>query len=196
MHEPKTSPAVGQMFFAGFGTLWMIGWCLQRHGADIPTLTLILLAGSTIFLWAWCEFRAGTSDAEARVGSSIHITRRRAFRRVNLIQWLAIGIANVTLDAIGYTEWIVPAVILIVGVHFIPLARVFRSPQQYITGVALIVVALGYPWMASGGPNYPAGEFATGGILWISALYGFLRNRLSKVPTLSSERERLMPKDG
>jgi hypothetical protein len=165
------------MFLAGFGTLWMIGWCRQMHGVDIPTLTVIVLAGSTNFLWALCEFRRGMSAHDMSVEPSIEISQRRAFRRVNLIQWLAIGVANIVLNAAGYVELIVPAVILIVGLHFIPLARAFRSRQHdwhrqhYVTGGALIAVALAYPWMAGGGPNYPKGEFATGSILWISAIY-------------------------
>jgi hypothetical protein len=64
--------------------------------------------------------------------------------------------------------------------HLIPLARIFHAPRHYVTGIALIVVALAYPWMNGGGPNYPSGEFATGAILWISALYTSLRGHLGK----------------
>jgi hypothetical protein len=34
--------------------------------------------------------------------------------------------------------------------------------------------------MAGGGPNYHSGEFATGAILWISALYTLLRGQLGR----------------
>lgn len=191
MYSPKAGPATGQMFFAGFGTLWMIDWCLQRHGADLPTLTLIVLAGSTIFLWAWCEFQQGNAEAKVRVESSRYRAWQRAFRWVNVMQWLAVLVANIALNAVGHAEWIVPAVILIVGVHFIPLARVFHAPRHYVTGAALIVVALGYPWIANSGPHYPMGAFATGSILWISALYGFLRNRSGRITSLVVERDQL-----
>ncbi|MCX4160999.1 MULTISPECIES: hypothetical protein [Paraburkholderia] len=191
MYSPKAGAAVGQMFFAGFGTLWMIDWCLQRHGADLPTLTLIALAGSTIFLWAWCEFRQGKTEAEVRVESSRYRASQRAFRWVNATQWLAVLVANIALNATGHAEWVMPTVILIVGVHFIPLARVFHARRHYATGAALIVVALGYPWIANSGSSYPTGAFATGSILWISALYGFLRNRSGGITARLVERNRL-----
>lgn len=41
-----------QMAFSAIGSLWMLGWCLQKHAQDLSTLCLVLLAGAAIFLWA------------------------------------------------------------------------------------------------------------------------------------------------
>ena len=173
----KTGSATGQMFFATFGTLWMTGWCLQSHGPDLPTLALIAFAGTTIFLWAWSELRRGNADLDKPVDPSLYKAQQRTFRLVNLTQWIVIVAAASTLNATGHARWIVPSTILIVGLHFMPLARLFRSPRHYVIGAGLTVVALAYPWMAGSGPDYPIGEFATGGILWVGALYGFMGSR-------------------
>ena len=126
---------------------------------------------------------------EPRLVDEARKARQRVFRWINLVQWLAVFAASFVLSALGDPEWTTPAVILIVGLHLIPLARVFRAPRHYVAGVSLIVVALAYPWMAGGGPNYPSGEFATGAILWISALYTFLRGHLGKNSGLAVERQ-------
>ena len=93
--------------------------------------------------------------------------------------------------ALDEADRVMPTVILIVGVHFIPLARAFHARRHYATGAALIVVAFGYPWITNSGSSYPSGAFATGSILWISALYGFLRNRSSGITARLVERNRL-----
>jgi hypothetical protein len=192
MYARRTGSAVGQMFFAGFGTLWMIGWCLQRHGVDWPMLALIVMAGSTLFLWAWCDFRAFRPYVDRHAEPAAQRARSRAFRWINAVQWLAIFVANIALNAVGHPDWVTPAGILIVGLHLIPLARLFRASRQYVTGLALIVIALAYPWMADGGRNYPAGEFATGAILWLSALYGFLRAHLGAASVVKFERQQAL----
>jgi hypothetical protein len=192
MYARKTGSAVGQMFFAGFGTLWMTGWCLQRHGLDWSMLALIVIAGSTLFLWAWCDFRVFRPYVDRHAEPAARKARTRAFRWINAVQWLAVFAANFVLNAMGRPDWVTPAVILIIGLHLIPLARLFRAPRQYVTGLALIVVALAYPWMGGGGLNYPAGEFATGAILWISTLYGFLRGHLGDASAVMFERQQVL----
>jgi hypothetical protein len=183
VYSRRTGSALGQMFFAGFGTLWMMAWCLQRHGVDWSLLALILIAGASLFLRAWCDFRAfarlverngDTATAEAEQ------SRKRIFRWINATQWLTLLAANFGLNAWGHPEWVTPVGILIVGVHLLPLARLFRAPRHNVTGLALIAVALAYPWMVHDGSHYSAGDFATGAILWLSTLYGFLRGHLGE----------------
>jgi hypothetical protein len=41
----------------------------------------------------------------------------------------------------------------IVGLHFFPLAKLFRHKAHYITGAALVALAVGYPFMTAGGPE-------------------------------------------
>ncbi|MBU9168812.1 hypothetical protein [Burkholderia gladioli] len=169
------NPASSSLLLGGFGTLWMTAWCLQEHGVDLPTLALILFAGGTIALWSRAR------DTDMHPGDSLqgHAARRRVFRRVNLAQWTAIVISNLALNASGHGAWFVAAVILIVGLHFLPLAHAFTSSRHMLTGLALIVVALAYPWLGRQQPGYPAGAFATGAILWASTLAGLLHRGAS-----------------
>ena len=65
----------------------------------------------------------------------------RAFAVVNVVEWLAIFgtinlLRNLHLDA-----WIVSSIVLIVGAHFLPLARIFGARQHVVTGTALMLCA-------------------------------------------------------
>ena len=65
----------------------------------------------------------------------------QAFGVVNIVQWVAIfGVVNL-LANLHLSGWIVPAIVLIVGAHFIPLAQIFDSHQHLNTGIAMMVCA-------------------------------------------------------
>jgi hypothetical protein len=174
-YSRKAGAAIGQMIVTGFGTLWMISWCLQQRGVDAATLMLIALAGAAIFLAAWSQFRAGRRQPDTREEKAVYKARGRGFLWVNVAQWLALFASGPCLAWLGHSNWGEALGIMIVGVHFVPLARLFRTRQHYLTGLALILVALAYPWLGDGTVNYALGGFATGSVLWISALVTFYR---------------------
>jgi hypothetical protein len=65
----------------------------------------------------------------------------RHFAVVNVVQWVAIfGTINL-LQNWHVDGWIVSAIVLIVGAHFLPLARLFGSRQHVVTGAALMLCA-------------------------------------------------------
>jgi hypothetical protein len=64
----------------------------------------------------------------------------------------AIVLAVALLNVIHYSGYIPCAIALIVGVHFFPLAALFKSPVYYVTGFIGCVIGL-------------AGVFATGAVL-------------------------------
>jgi len=68
------------------------------------------------------------------------------------LQWtLVVGVAFV-LAQLGLNAWILPAIIFIVGVHFLPLAAAFKAPRHYITGIALVLLAVVYPFVVPSSP--------------------------------------------
>lgn len=66
-------------------------------------------------------------------------------------------------------------IIAVLGLHFIPLAWLFANWPHYVTGAALLVLAVVYPQAASLGPLDPVGFFGTGAILWASAAWATRR---------------------
>jgi hypothetical protein len=96
---------------------------------------------------------------------------RRQFRAINTLQWIAVVAAVIVLHRFKLDVWITPAIILIVGLHFLPLARVFRYRPHLLTAAVLIATALLYPFASSGGPASPVGSVIAGITLWLAALW-------------------------
>ncbi len=179
--QERLGLATGAMFFAGFGALWMAGWSMQwRQGIDPIVLTAVILCGVLIYLDGFAQYRRVlAAPAEAPTWSATEAdAARQTFRRVNLVQWVGAVVLIVVLNFAGYAQWIEPGIILIVGAHFIPLARVFRSRRHLYTGAALIAVAVIYPFATAQGTTSPLGCLGAGLVLWISALFALARLRV------------------
>lgn len=173
----KAGRAIGSMLFAFFGALWLVWWCLEFVGVAPAVLAAIGVGAVAIFLLALRQLREH-KWALAEVANSPETLRgRKIFNWVNGGQWVAVFIAATILVNTGHPEWIRAAIIFIVGAHFLPLAATFRYRWHYVTGGALIALALVYPFLTPAGPLNPVGLFGAGAILWFSALVGVLTGR-------------------
>jgi hypothetical protein len=83
------------------------------------------------------------------------------------------------LNNLGKSEWIVAGIIVVVGLHVIPLARLFRYFPHYVVGTALIIWAICYPSTTPGGAKDALGCLGTGVILWCSALFALTKKAAS-----------------
>jgi hypothetical protein len=113
----------------------------------------------------------------------------RAFAAVNVVQWVAIFAVVNLLANLHLNGWIVPAVVLIVGGHFVPLAQIFHAPEHLKTGIAMMLcAALAVVLPASIRDVVEC--VSAGVILWISAaaalFAAFRMARNGNIPTLRS----------
>ena len=97
---------------------------------------------------------------------------QRRYNRVVLVELGVIAIVVVALLVLGATEVIAPVVCLVVGLHFLPLATLFRQPAYRWTGVALTgVAALGLVLALTSGGD--AGRtvvgFGAAAALWLTS---------------------------
>lgn len=163
--------ALGGIFLSLFGATWLCGAGYEYAGPNVPLLAAIVLASLLMSAWAVATFRArrrsftGTDDA----ASARRI--RKGFMLVNAVQWTSIGLAVLLLNVTGHVAWIMPAVILVVGLHFFPLAKLLRYGAYNLTAVALVLVAvLTVLFGGSGNASIALTLLATGAILWLTAL--------------------------
>ena len=162
--------ATGAMFFFLFGAVWLEGWATTAEAcaaacAGIAMLALVLLAV------AWRRYRRYAPALAQEQGTPERRRARRVFNIVNAGQWTAIFILAQVLINLGKGAWIIPMAIAIIGLHFLPLAHVFKNPPHYVTGLAMVAFAALYPLLASGGPTAPVGCLGAGLILWLSAAW-------------------------
>lgn len=162
--------AIGAMVLVVFGGVWLGFWDVHSH-AGAAAMAVIVALGLGLLAGAWLRYRR---YAPALAQAPVTPERRRAkrvFNIVNAIQWILIlGLGNVLAHR-GLVAWVLPMAIFVVGLHFLPLAYVFHNPPYYLTGLAMALFAIVYPFVAEGGPGDPVGGLGAGLILWLNAAW-------------------------
>ena len=158
--------AFGAMIFAGFGCGWMFWSLAAMH--RIATVTAI---GVDL-------------GALALLGAAVYVRRQarrwpsvpgkpgmwRAFAWINVIQWTAIAAVVFGFSRLHIGAYGAAAVTMIVGLHCLPLARLFRYPMHYVTGAVLVAWAAVSALLFSPDVVEGAAALGTGVILWVSAV--------------------------
>ncbi|MGH8316730.1 MAG: hypothetical protein ACREUL_01990 [Steroidobacteraceae bacterium] len=171
MQARRGGRAVGALFFAFFGAVWLLIAYQLAHAHSWIPVALVLTAALMLVLAAVTVLRKRRSAMRAVRQSPDSRRMRRQFRAINAVQWITIITAVVLLQKFKLDVWIVPAIMLIVGLHFLPLAHVFRYRPHYVSGAILIVTAMLYPIASPGGPGSPLGSLVAGMTLWSAALW-------------------------
>jgi hypothetical protein len=157
---------VGASVTAVFGAIWIALGTSVLVGAKTPLLLAIGLVGAAlVFAAVRLAPRSGKSCATEPERPE-RIRRNRQFHIVNGVQWACIVALVLSLNLTHHPEWIADGIVLIVGLHFLPLARLFRSTSHSVAGIALVLWALLYPWVVDGGAFSPWGPIGAGLILW------------------------------
>ena len=163
---------IGTMFLGFFGGWWMAIGLTALYRPTLPVFAAIAAVGLTLMIAGWRRSRSGelaSVDSVRDTQVAAHIGR--VFRNVNIGQWLLIVALLVVLNVVHQVEWISPGIMLIVGAHFFPLAKLFNSPLHYVTGTALVALSCTYPFLTADGPSSPVGPIAAGIILWSAAVF-------------------------
>lgn len=166
--------AIGAMFFIVFGTVLLEVW--DRRAA-VGTLAFIGIAllGVALLVTAYGIYRRHAPALARDKATPARKRADRVFHAVNAGQWIVILVLGNIMANKGLGDWVVPMAIFVIGLHFVPLAYVFRNPPHYVTAAALMGFALSYPRLAAGGPLDPVGFLGIGLVLWGSALWALRR---------------------
>jgi hypothetical protein len=136
--------AIGALFMAGFGALWMVIGLkfLQRLNSRSGLLVLIVTA--VIAFGAIRDLRrANTLPQETTHATPAEVAAiNHKFRVVLGIELLAIAAVVILFNLLRRPTFILPAVAVIVGLHFIPLAGIFGAQIFYSTGMAMVLTVL------------------------------------------------------
>ena len=149
--ETLIGKATGTMVMALFGLLWAVGCAGAFAGALVPILLASGVAVTAILVAAALRLRraaAGRPSGGWAGTSAAHRVRRR-FRLVGIVEGLGIGVVVFACARLGRPEFIPALVALVVGLHFFPLASLFRVPLYHATGAGLCLVAVVTPLVAS-----------------------------------------------
>lgn len=175
---------------AWVGTLIGIGWLVYGlrwfpeavrfvFGLAGLAVAIVLLVASRRLIAA--ARRLPAPDAAARAAN----------RRIWVLFWInfavEIALLNIAIKLLAqpalHIYWI-PAISLVVGLHFLPMARFFGVPSFVACGAAMIGVAAAVAFVIQTGVDAPqlyvAGEaLANAVILWVTAAWGLRAARLT-----------------
>jgi hypothetical protein len=169
--------ATGAMFFIAFGGAWLGLWAYNEFNRSALALTCIAAATAAFFIGAWRVYKANSQALRAGSKSPEEKRRSKVFNYINAGQWILIfGVVNL-LDFYGHADFALPAIIFIIGAHFLPLARLFASKAHVFTGLALIAWAVFFSLWTVIGPTGAAGALGAGLILWLSAMWALIPRR-------------------
>ena len=174
--EALRGRATGVLFLSGFGGLWFLLGLAASQRLSLPTACALaaglaaLVAGAVLLRRRSAALPPSTLDPEEQRRAG------RTFGRVNAVQWAAIVLIAVVLGRLHLDAYTPAAVTVVVGLHFFPLARLFRSPQHHVTGAALVLWGAVCLLLVPRDVLQSTSAFGTGAILWTAAAVTLARS--------------------
>lgn len=168
---------VGAIVLAGFGAYSMYWWTLaaiqtgrQRWFYAIAAITAILLVWSIAQLVIFRHMPKHDSDK-----------RRRRFYAIRFGAILATEVAAIffggpVLGHFHRKDLIPQWIDVVVGIHFLPLGKLFKSPLYYVTAVAILLSSLGSLLIPPGSLRLATNAGGTALALWITGLIILSKN--------------------
>ena len=161
-----------------FGFIWL-GWGLGVLG-DLPAAIWAghICAAVVLMAFAVTAVRRGRKMMRAQgvSRSDFWQKRRKAFRLVTVLESVGCVLVVILANVFRRPDLIAVGISFVVGLHFIPLGKIFGYASYYWVG-SLIVVwdILTMTALKSWNPAASA-AIATGVILWATAVYILVRS--------------------
>lgn len=140
--EAIRGTASGVLFMAFFGTLWasigaggLQGWGEPWVAVAVPLIGVVLFVGGVLL---WRESRRLPDEVASAAGDDRH--EGLWFGVIFGLEGASIAVASVVCNAVGRLDLFFPIMALIVGLHFFPLAWLFRQRAHYLAGALLCLV--------------------------------------------------------
>jgi hypothetical protein len=137
--ERAKGSSIGATIVGGFGAVWL---AMGMGSAGVP-LSVAIAVVVPVFVLIAClgSMLRRRLPKPSGVETPEKKQMMRAFAVVNVVQWLAIFSTVNLLHNWHLDGWIDSAIVLIVGAHFLPLARIFGARQHVGTGAAMMLCA-------------------------------------------------------
>jgi hypothetical protein len=167
----------GAMFFAVFGCAWLLLAAYAFGRLNIPGACLIALAALLLVSAALRLLRRAEQAGENAFSPAEKKRNDRIFAIVNAVTWSAVFLVFLIFPRIGREDLAIPAVALIVGLHFFPMPPLYRHPANLVTGACIAVWAVVCPLLFHGDSMIGVVAAGAGLALWASAAWALVTAR-------------------
>lgn len=162
-----------------FGAGWL-AWGLSTADAVTPTVAvlfsiveIVLLGYSVYFIWKGRSLRKKYPSSPSATTRSMN----KQFMIVAVLEFAAIAIVVVIASALHRSDLAPVLIAIVVGLHFLPLAKVFRAPIYYVSGIAITLWCVVCWILFRSNALIASTGIGTGIMLWATSAYVLLRAR-------------------
>ena len=150
--------------FAGSTLMY---WAVLLSG-NPTSLRFSILALPTVGLIAWAILRVrATRNLPSSADDLVHWRAVRKFYWLDVgLEWVLIGAAVSALARFGRFDLMPQTLGVIIGLHYLPLGKIFRSHEYYWTGGVMVTAALGSLLISRDHIRNVVGCASVGLILW------------------------------
>lgn len=170
---------LGSVILTVFGFLWL-GWGFSAAGGGALGWWILFYVISLTLLGAAIQTLRTGRRLMKKYPSNLEnpwVKARKTFRIVTILEAIGCAIALLLANLLHRPEIIPAGISLAVGLHFFPLAKLFRFPAYYATATAIILCDV-FSWILFRANGVTiAATLSTGIILWTTAIYALLRVR-------------------
>lgn len=162
--------ARGALICVCFGSGWMY-WAVVSSGTQSPLwFSFVTLPAIFLTLWAILRIRAfrHLSPSSAELAHSMRF--RKWFWIDFGFEWGLCAIAAFLLARVGRSDLMPQAFGVIIGLHFLPLAKIFTARLFYWTSGIMVVAATGSLIIPRSDLRTVSGCMSTGLTLWASGI--------------------------
>ena len=170
---------VGAAILSLFGSVWCtlaLAFWAARPSWSIPATalaTIVLIGLCILRLMALRGIPSVDDPAAAAKGKRTGIF----FGIIFGVEGGLIALCSALLARAGLDTWIPMAAAVIVGLHFLPLARLFEVRLYYWTGAIIVVAMLGCSLIRDAVARQLCAGLAMAAVLWLTAVVVVLQAR-------------------
>lgn len=177
---------VGALVCGFFGAVWMFEALYFGNIATAASLVLISACALAFIAWPVARIRSFPRVTRSPADRERWASLAPTYWSIVAIEWLLSAVAVNWLVHMHRYPLIPQALGVIIGVHFLPLARLFKMPLYYATGIVMVLGVLASLAI----PASPLRNLVACGVdglsLWATAAVIFCQDWFS-----SSEKEKL-----
>jgi hypothetical protein len=169
--------ATGALIMGTFATIWwIVGLRAAGHGA-LLVYVLPLVVALTLAMVAFRLARRAPPSLGPGDDANERARRDRLVAWASAVEGVAIFlVAGVVLPSTGHRDATAPSIALIVGAHFIPLARGLPARTYYVTAATLIALGLIGFGIADAPMRITVVSAGAAAVLWVTAAAALQRD--------------------
>jgi hypothetical protein len=162
--------AAGAFILSAFGGFWVLVPLLQWVGRPVWAVGAAAVALAILEVLAAARF---FSARQLPKGDAVAAARGKRigmwFGIIFTLEGALIGLGAVLLSRNGLGVWIPSMAALVVGLHFLPLARLFGVPLYFWTGAGAVAVVVFTAFLPEASTRLLLLGLGMGAVLWASA---------------------------